>query len=357
MIKGGVRYDDWDAFSSDTTYQLGVEFNATEDVKLRATYGTVFRAPTISELFGGQVDSFPTYTDPCVPTGGGSIAPGCAQVGVQLDNQLNARVGGNPNLIPETGDTLTAGVVWTPTFGDHGITATVDYWTIDLEDGISSLGAQFILDDCYINQNQASCALITRGPSYEVTQLIDGSLNVANQGGEGIDTEVRWNYSADVGQWQASVLWAHMLERTKTPFAGAPEVDLSGRYTDPTAQDQGAYASDKINYSVQWLWNDFSIGYMGEYISSLDADTFCNCGAGNQPDGTYIQDIDSQLYHDIVASYTFDAFGSSATISGGVTNLTDEAPPFIEIGFNASTDPSTYRLFGIGYYLRLAWDF
>ena len=118
------------------------------------------------------------------------------------------------------------------------------------------------------------------------------------------------------------MLWAHLIERTKTPFAGADEIDLSGRFTDPTAQDGGAYAEDKINYSLQWMWNDFSIGYLGEYISALKADTFCNCGAGNQPDGSYKQHIDNVVYHDLVASYTFEAFGSNTTLSGGITNLT-----------------------------------
>ena len=52
-LKGGLRYDDWDAFDGDTTYQLGIEFQAIDSVKLRATYGTVFRAPgsvTCSEV-------------------------------------------------------------------------------------------------------------------------------------------------------------------------------------------------------------------------------------------------------------------------------------------------------------------
>jgi len=357
ILKGGYRYDDWDAFSGDDTYQLGLEVNVLEDLKLRGTYGKVFRAPTITEVFGGQVDSFPTYSDPCIPPAGEALPPGCAQVGVQLDSQLLARVGGNVNLKPEKGDTLTAGVVWTPSWGEHGLSVTVDYWEIKLDDAISSLGAQFILDDCYINNNPASCSLITRGSQYEVALLIDGSLNVAKQGGKGVDTEIRWDYSSSFGQWEAAFLWAHLLERTKTAFPGAPEQDLSGRYTDPTAQDGGAYAEDKINMSLQWLWNDFSIGWLGEYISGLDADTFCNCGDGNRPDGTYIQDIDSQFYHDIVASYTFEAFGSTTTLSGGITNVTDEAPPYIEVGFNATTDPPTYRMFGRGWYLRLAWEF
>ncbi len=122
-----------------------------------------------------------------------------------------------------------------------------------------------------------------------------------------------------------------------------------------TAADGGAYATDKVNATLQWMWGDLSLGWLMEYISSLDADTFCNCGEGNQPDGTYIQKIDSFLYHDLVATYNFNAINT--TISAGVTNVTDEAPPFIEVGFNAGTDPATYRLFGRGYYVRATWKF
>jgi iron complex outermembrane receptor protein len=69
----------------------------------------------------------------------------------------------------------------------------------------------------------------------------------------------------------------------------------------------------------------------------------------------YIHEIDDQLYHDLVATYVLSALG--VTISGGVTNFTDEEPPYIEQGFNATTDPSTYRMFGRGYFLRLGWKF
>ncbi|MGB5447429.1 MAG: TonB-dependent receptor [Woeseiaceae bacterium] len=351
-LKAGVRYDDWSAFDSDTTWQFGVEFQAIESLKLRATAGTVFRAPTISDLFGGQVDNFPTYVDPCAQ--GGTLPPGCTGPGVQLDNQVLTRVGGNPNLQPETGDTLTAGLVFSPELPVGDGTLTLDYWQVDIEDGISSLGVQFILDDCYINDNPASCTLITRRPDGTIAQIIDGSLNVAKQGAQGIDTEVRYNFETSIGDWEASLLWSHLLERTKTAAPGDPEIDLSGRYTDPTAEDGGAYAADKINVSLQWQRENVSVAYLGEFISALDADTFCNCGDGNQPDGSYIQAIDSIMFHDIVANYDF---GQGTKVSAGITNITDEEPPFIEVGFNASTDPSTYRMFGMGYYLRLSHTF
>jgi len=339
-IKGGLRYDDWSQFGDDTTYQIGIEFTALPELKLRSTYGTVFRAPSISDLFGGQVDSFPTYNDPCVPLAGESLPAGCAQLGVQTDSQVLARVGGNPDLLPETGDTVTVGVVWNPEFGDHNFTFIADYWAIELEAGISSLGVQFTLDDCYLEQNPAACALITRNSDYSINNIIDASLNVAEESAAGIDTEFKWNYPSEIGDLRASVLWTHVLKREQIQFAGNPVDDFVGRFTG------AAFAEDKANVSLQWTQGDWSVSYLGEYISGLEGGT----GFGLD----YTQIIPSQFYSDIVASYTYE---DSVTVTAGITNITDEAPPFIDTGFNGKTDPSTYRMFGQGYYLRLKWTF
>ncbi|GIR69983.1 MAG: hypothetical protein CM15mP74_12340 [Halieaceae bacterium] len=59
---------------------------------------------------------------------------------------------------------MTFGVVYTPTFGDFAMELTVDYWDLELEDGITSLGVNYTLNDCYENQNQGACALITDVP-------------------------------------------------------------------------------------------------------------------------------------------------------------------------------------------------
>jgi outer membrane receptor protein involved in Fe transport len=352
-LKGGVRYDDWDAFGSDTTYQIGLEFQAMADLKLRGTYGTVFRAPTIGDVYGGVIDSFPTFSDPCAPLADGSIAAGCAAEAPGDEGQALSWIGGNPDVQPETGDTFTLGLVWTPSFGDHNFTATVDYWQISLEDGISSYGVDFILNDCYVNLNQDSCALVFRRPNdYGILRIIDVTENVSEQGAKGIDTELRWSYGTGIGQWDASLLWSHLLERTKVANPSADENDLAGRYTDTTAEDGGGYPGDKANFSLQWQLNDWSVSALVEYISSLDADTFYN-----SPIDPYIQKIDAYTYFDLIGSYTFESFGSTTQIAGGITNITDEEPPFIEVGFNATTDPAIYRMFGRGWYLRLKWSY
>ncbi|GBL06124.1 TonB-dependent siderophore receptor [Glaciecola sp. KUL10] len=345
-LKAGVRYDDWDAFGSDTTYQLGLEVSVFDDLKLRSTVGTVFRAPTITDLFGGQVDSFPTYNDPCVPNAGEALPPGCAQVGIQTDSQVLARVGGNPELKPETGDSVTVGVVYSPEFGDHNFTFIADYWSIELEEGISSLGVQFTLNQCYVEQVDAACSLITRNNDYSINNILDAQLNVSEETAAGIDTEFRWNYASDIGDLRASLLWTHVLEREQVQFAGNPVDDFVGRFNG------SAFAEDKANISLQWTKGDFSVSYLGEYISGLEGGT----GFGlNNADGTpYLQQIDAQYYSDIVGTYTYD---DTLTFTMGITNITDEAPPFIDVGFNGKTDPSTYRMFGTGYYLRLKYTY
>jgi hypothetical protein len=102
-----------------------------------------------------------------------------------------------------------------------------------------------------------------------------------------------------------------------------------------------------MNFSARYHVGDFTISYLAEYISGVDA-------TATYQDYTY--GVPSLLYHDLVLDYTLDAYGETR-LTLGVTNLTDEAPPYIDPGFNANTDPNTYRVFGTGYFLRLSQTF
>ena len=329
-ITAGVRWDDFDTFGDDTTYQLGFEFRPTETLKLRATVGEVFRAPSIYESFGGQVDSFPTYLDPCAQA---PLPAGCAQTAVQLDTQVLARVGGNPGLLPEEGDTFTAGIVWTPDFDFGDLSVVIDYWENELEGRISSLGVQYILNDCYIDGNGNSCALVNRRADYTIASIQDAPLNVATSDASGIDLEIKTAFSTGIGDFEAELIWARYLEFDRQAFPGDEKDDQVGRYNG------SAYAEDKLNYTLAWRRGNWTVSYLGEYIGELEADVSFLPSA--------VQDIDDQLYHDITVIY--DVGDSGFRVS-------DEEPPYIDFGFNASTDPSTYRLFGRGYYMRVTWS-
>ena len=70
--------------------------------------------------------------------------------GSDLDSsagQYNAIFGGNTDLKPESADTWTAGIVFTPTFID-GLAVTIDYWNIKVEDTIGTVPPATALDQC-----------------------------------------------------------------------------------------------------------------------------------------------------------------------------------------------------------------
>jgi hypothetical protein len=316
-------------------------------------------------LFDGLVDDAPTYADPCDPGdfesnyggNGTNIAPGCQQVANRTDTQVRSRIGGTATLVPETADTFTAGFVWTPQFGDGDLSFTVDWWSIDLDDAISQYGVQFTLDECYVEQSTEElfpgvtpCDLITRRPDADFTidNIVDRNVNVATSSGTGVDTEVRYNFETEFGDFETALLWAHLLERRRTPFPGASEDILEGRHhLNITSDDGGTYAENKVNFSVHWYRGDLSVGYLAEFIGEIEA-------LANYQD--YTQKIDSLLYHDLVVNYDLQQFGTTR-LTLGVTNLTDEEPPYIDRGFNASTDPNTYRMFGTGYFFRISQTF
>jgi outer membrane receptor protein involved in Fe transport len=59
--------------------------------------------------------------------------------------------------MPETADTYTAGVVWSPSFAP-GLNFTVDYFDIKVKDYISNIGADTIINGCVNGTQPDFCA-------------------------------------------------------------------------------------------------------------------------------------------------------------------------------------------------------
>lgn len=349
----GLRHDDFSTFGGNTTYQAGMKWRPYSDLLVRATYGEVFRAPNVSELFSPQVDSFDQAEDPCNTNNFGSlsaqgqalcVASGVPQGGYdQTDTQVRARAGGNPELQPEEGNTFTVGFAFEPEFVE-GLNFTVDYWEIDLDNLISRLGAEELMTQCYENLNTDVCGQISRLPGGNIDAIAAVNLNLASSKAEGVDAELAYSLETGFGDWRASLGWTHLLTREDTPYQGADVNDVKGKL-DPTSSGQIAYPEDKATFGVDWKWEDVSVSYTGEYISSIEAGyTFV--------DG--IQKVDSQFYHDITASYDFV---TDTRLSFGITNLTDEDAPYIDSAFNASTIPELYRVNGRGMFVRVVQKF
>src|SRR6185503_16787416 len=155
------------------------------------------RAPNIVELFTAQAFSlFDMDGDPCgsniqFPEDPSEAPPilaslqECVDSGVPLSQfgsenldspagQYQVNQGGEPALQPETSDTISYGIVFTPRFAP-GLSMSIDYFDIDVEDLISVFGAANSLDACYGFNDAAACSRIHRNSN---GQLWLGNGNV-----------------------------------------------------------------------------------------------------------------------------------------------------------------------------------
>ena len=79
-------------------------------------------------------------------------------------DQYNIKGGGNPNVAPEESESTTIGVVLTPD-SVPGLSLTLDYFDITVEDGIGSISAKTALDKCIETGQSSYCGLINRLPN------------------------------------------------------------------------------------------------------------------------------------------------------------------------------------------------
>src|SRR5215472_3319331 len=125
---GAVRYSDYSTFGNTTTYKAGLRWQPIEDIGVRGTYSTGFRAPHLGELYG-LTQFGATLVDRCGPTGTVVVTPGnnsalanaCRAQGVpdgfqQANTQITTFTGGNKNLKPEKSKSWTAGFVYKPSW-------------------------------------------------------------------------------------------------------------------------------------------------------------------------------------------------------------------------------------------------
>lgn len=229
-LEAGVRYSKYkiDTVNSPkfnaTTYKIGANWAPTEGVKFRANYQRAVRAPNIGELFAPVSTGLTNLqVDPCAgtaPVGNANLTAACLAQGATsvgaIQNpsagQANATGGGNPSLTPEKAKTYTFGTVLQPSFAP-GLTVTVDYYNIVVNEAITSatpadiLGACFGTNPAAITAAQAAsaaCTTIRRGANGRlsgspatVLGLPQPLTNRGRLATDGIDLAL--NYKRDIG--------------------------------------------------------------------------------------------------------------------------------------------------------------
>jgi outer membrane receptor protein involved in Fe transport len=397
-LTGAARFSDYslDNVGSVWTYAGGAKFTVIDGVMLRGQYQRAVRAPNVSELFQGQAIGFPGTVDPCgnaafIAANAGSRAI-CIGTGVPAGNvgnaavvQLNAQIpalfGGNPDLGEETGTSWTVGAVFQPDFVP-GLTITADYFNIEVEDFITIAGGslQGLMNLCYGggDLNSVLCdpfrGIRNNDGAIDVDAppLVAG-INAAKQVVSGVDLQVLYNTSlpfsllTDSGESRFDLnfngTWTEANDFT--PVVGRPDVDeCAGQFGGNCGQP---IASFKWASRFSWVDGPLTMSLAWTHLSGVDdADDAVDYAAFNG-----IERIGSYDLFDL--SLSFEA-SENVTLSFGVNNLLDTLPGTPEfngievsnrpnsllLGDNqeqANTYPSVYDVLGRDFFAAIAFSF
>jgi outer membrane receptor protein involved in Fe transport len=363
-----ARHVNYSTFGNNTSYKLGARYTPIRDITVRGTYSTAFRAPSISELYLGGTETDPAATDPCkdLTVLSPAVAQRCRDTGVKgtgsADTGLQelTRNSGNPNLKAETAKSYSVGVVVQPRMIE-GLSVTVDYYNIKIDNAIGFTGAPYILQGCYIGGYQPFCGLIIRNNSGAIQYINDFTNNAGQKSTAGIDFAVKYRVPTPAGRFIFAFEgnWLAFMD-SRLVVAGLPTVHGKGNY------DLGALPAFKANLGVNWALNQIFAGVVGRYVG-----TFTECSNPYDPStaqGGFCNLIDgsfnpnSRTVHpyvqvDVNAGFALPSAVGRTSVNVGVSNVFDRSPPYVYSAALANSDPSTYDYLGRYVYGRVQHSF
>ncbi|MCG9713137.1 TonB-dependent receptor [Shewanella insulae] len=323
------RYDDYSDFGGTFNPQVSIRYNVIDSLLLRGSWGTGFRAPTLSDLYQGTSEGFgyiKNYLN-------------CYDEGEDIDSCDRwdygaTRTGGNEALKPEESESYNIGVVWEVT---DDVNLSVDYWSLETTNLISELNASEIvrtqaklweLADAN-GEPRPDVSSIYPGTSIsqigngKIDYVVSQKLNVGLSEREGIDVKLGAGFDSDYGDFKFGLGWSYFL-KYKSSYSQAGVQILSD--DDAGREDTPAH---RINLTADYSFGDHAVSYFGNYIGSQESwdvvEGSWDADAGETADDGQLYEIDSVFYHNLTYTYTLPWNNS---ISLGVTNLTDEDPKF-----------------------------
>jgi iron complex outermembrane receptor protein len=334
-LNASMRYTEVASYGSGDTYKVGINWDITDTVKLRASNGTSFRTPSLYELYlaNQTASARQSSIDPCIDWEAAiedgdisqRVADNCAADGVDGDHYaaISATTisGGNGDTLEaETSETNTIGLVWRPEFADLSI--SVDYFDITVEDEISQLGAGSIVFGCYnsVNfPNDPLCDLFERDPNdMKVDNVYDQYINIAEQTNRGWDLSARYSTEVPWGELVFDTQHTFQIEDSILVRDGSPNRDYNGRMGDPKWTGRASVELRNNDWSYYWGMN-----FIGDASDVEDYGTDEGSRFGTPV--RFVLGADTVVYHNLSVSKAFPDSGVLARF--GVNNALDEKPP------------------------------
>ena len=372
-VELGYRYSDYDLQGGVGTYKALFDWGITETLRFRGGPQLATRAPNIAELFQANTQSWSVQFggEPCATNSGftyganparnpnaaavqalcskiiGAVAPTYYSPGQQA--QINPVVWlpfvdatGNPKVNPEEAKTMTAGIVWRPNTKHeklNGLSLSVDYYNIKINDMISVEGALTVYEKCLsaasnptFDSTNPACVKIHRNPvTGTATTTTVSYVNAAFAQVSGVDITADWRTQLAGGQFGVNFMVTSILEEKTQDTVNAPIIDWKGSLGPfaTTSLNNGAYdyrTFTTINYG-RGDWNlALRWRHLPPAIDAAQAVINASIKTGAADPRTTSPTLGAESSYDV-----FDLSGSynvsaKTTLRYGVDNLFDKLP-------------------------------
>ncbi|GLP96156.1 TonB-dependent receptor [Paraferrimonas sedimenticola] len=345
--EAAVRAFNYSTFGSDATWKLGLTWKVNEQVMFRSVASTAFRAPSISELYGGNVGSFDYLNDPCWGYGANPDSPyaaSCAASGLDPsyglagdgsvmdpDSQIEVTWTSGNDLQPEQAETYTIGTVLSPT---DNLSLTFDYWQFKVENAIVRIDRQAYLNGCYSGNDEMCDVLnIERSDvSGQISYMEAPLVNAGYQNTSGVDMNLsyKWNYGGHDWMFNWDVTRLLEFEQDGIDYTGT----LSGM--------NGAYAEWRQNANLMVRADDWTLSYSVRMIGEMrDLET---------PDFQ----VPAAWYHNVSYMYHINR---NLDLTVGINNIFDETPKYTPSYSDVYTVPEVYDVMGRYIFTKLSYRF
>ncbi len=327
-----ARYDRYQQIGGAASPKAGLRFMATPEWLLRASVGSGFRAPTVSDLYRPTViSSTATLPDPIY----------CAEedndLSVCADNWETRRYS-NANLKPERSRQFSLGTVFQPS---KALTLSLDYWNIKRTRLIAEIG-----DDVILGNLAKYEPLVHRysedeglpGCDYDpddntICYIEQRKENRGAQKAAGLDLGVDWRGPATaVGRFGLRVNGSYVLASKLQTNPGDAFISNLGRFVT-----RGVVQRWRHRLTADWESGPWGLSLANSYSSAYEDQN----SAINVDDGSIVAKNRVKAYSlwDLAASWTPN---TQWQLRAGVQNLFDKAPPFSNQAyfFLSGYDPS-----------------
>jgi iron complex outermembrane receptor protein len=340
--------------SEAVSYKLSGIWEVGGGVRVRASRSRDIRAAGFRELFQRNV-----------PTEEGSslgIVDNHNIAGAGNDDPTPILNGGSFSLSPEKADTTTAGLVFRPDF-IPGLRLSADWYQIELDDAVSILTGQRIVDFC--DEFDLFCDRITFTSPTNISFIDARRVNLGSIKVRGFDFELDYRLPLEQvfanagGTLGLRLLANNQYDLLVQPNSTVPALDYAGQ-TGPVL------GGGNFNPAPDWMFNAFLTYDNGGFNTTVSVRRV-NPGiynvervgpedAGYDPalrNSISTNRVEGRTYINLAMSYEIPlgAGDQSVEIFGAIENLFDTSPPVAPGGgglggSNYPTNPVFFDTFG-----------